>query len=320
MINNLTEFLAENLTDSMIKNLNVLGIVLLANFLVVLAYWILNIPFNSKQDRKAYVICGVIMLLCPVVGPCFFALARVFYRAFFYEPVDLDGIIFSKERVRTFIRADEESERNMVPLEEAIEVASTDELRNLMMNIVRGDIQKSLAAIALALNSEDTETAHYAASVLQDALNDFRATVQKELHRLRSATEGNVGVSAGMLIDYMNQVLRQRVLTDIEQKDYIKIMDEVCEILYEYEKERMTSAQFEAIALRALEMEEFDICQKWCERAVYQYPNTLSTYTCQLKLFFNSGQKERFFEVLDELKKSSIVIDSETLELIRVFQ
>lgn len=320
MINNLTEFLAENLTDNMIKNLNVLGIVLLANFLVVLAYWILNIPFNSKQDRKAYVICGVIMLLCPVVGPCFFALARVFYRAFFYEPVDLDGIIFSKERVRTFIRADEESERNMVPLEEAIEVASTDELRNLMMNIVRGDIQKSLAAIALALNSEDTETAHYAASVLQDALNDFRATVQKELHRLRSATEGNVGVSAGMLIDYMNQVLRQRVLTDIEQKDYIKIMDEVCEILYEYEKERMTSAQFEAIALRALEMEEFDICQKWCERAVYQYPNTLSTYTCQLKLFFNSGQKERFFEVLDELKKSSIVIDSETLELIRVFQ
>lgn len=320
MINNLTEFLAENLTDSMIKNLNVLGIVLLANFLVVLAYWILNIPFNSKQDRKAYVICGVIMLLCPVVGPCFFALAQVFYRAFFYEPVDLDGIIFSKERVRTFIRADEESERNMVPLEEAIEVASTDELRNLMMNIVRGDIQKSLAAIALALNSEDTETAHYAASVLQDALNDFRATVQKELHKLRSATEGNVGVSAGMLIDYMNQVLRQRVLTDIEQKDYIKIMDEVCEILYEYEKERMTSAQFEAIALRALEMEEFDICQKWCERAVYQYPNTLSTYTCQLKLFFNSGQKERFFEVLDELKKSSIVIDSETLELIRVFQ
>lgn len=320
MINNLTEFLAENLTDSMIKNLNVLGIVLLANFLVVLVYWILNIPFNPKQDRKAYVICGVIMLLCPVVGPCFFALARVFYRAFFYEPVDLDGIIFSKERVRTFIRADEESERNMVPLEEAIEVASTDELRNLMMNIVRGDIQKSLAAIALALNSEDTETAHYAASVLQDALNDFRATVQKELHKLRSATEGNVGVSAGMLIDYMNQVLRQRVLTDIEQKDYIKIMDEVCEILYEYEKERMTSAQFEAIALRALEMEEFDICQKWCERAVYQYPNTLSTYTCQLKLFFNSGQKERFFEVLEELKKSSIVIDSETLELIRVFQ
>ena len=302
----------------MTEKLNVLGIVLIINAVIVLIYWICTIPFR-KGDRKAYVVCGIVMLLCPIAGPLFFGLAQIFYRAFFFEPVDLDGVIFSKERVRTFIRADEESERNMVPLEEAIEVATTDELRNLMMNIVRGDIQKSLATISLALNSEDTETAHYAASVLQDALNEFRLTAQKEFTKLQSE-KGSVAAPAGMLIDYMNQVLRQKVLTDIEQRDYVKILDEVCEILYEKEIERMTSAQFEAICARLLEIEEFEMCQKWCERAVYQYPNTLSTYTCQLKLFFNSGQKERFFEVLNELKKSSIVIDSETLELIRVFQ
>lgn len=301
----------------MTGKLSVFEIVLVVNAIVVLLYWLINIPFR-KGNRKAYVICGLVMLLCPVAGPVFFGLAQIFYRAFFFEPVDLDGVIFSKERVRTFIRADEESERNMVPLEEAIEVASTDELRNLMMNIVRGDIQKSLATIALALNSEDTETAHYAASVLQDAINDFRITVQKEVAVLKEE-EGSVAVSAGMLVDYMNQVLRQHVLTEIEQKDYVKIMDEVCDIFYEKEKERMTGAQFEAICLRLLEIEEFEMCQKWCERAVYQYPNTLSTYTCQLKLFFNSGQKERFFEVLNDLRQSSIVVDSETLELIRVF-
>jgi len=320
MIENLTEYLAENVTENMLKQLNLFGIVLLINFLIVLVYWLWNIPFRRKGDRKSFVICGIVMLLCPLAGPFFFGMAQLFYRAFFFDPVDLDGVIFSKERVRTFIRADEESERNMVPLEEAIEVANTDELRNLMMNIVRGDIQKSLATIALALNSEDTETAHYAASVLQDALNEFRATVQKEVTKLKTETGGSVAVSAGMLIDYMNQVLRQRVLTDIEQKDYVSIMDEVCDILYEFEKERMTSAQFEAMALRALEVEEYELCQKWCERAVYQYPNTLSTYTMQLKLFFNSGQKERFFEVLNELKSSSIVIDNETLEMIRVFR
>ena len=315
MIENLTEYLAENVTENMLKQLNLFGIVLLINFLIVLVYWLWNIPFRRKGDRKSFVICGIVMLLCPSAGPFFFGMAQLFYRAFFFDPVDLDGV-----RVRTFIRADEESERNMVPLEEAIEVANTDELRNLMMNIVRGDIQKSLATIALALNSEDTETAHYAASVLQDALNEFRATVQKEVTKLKTETGGRVAVSAGMLIDYMNQVLRQRVLTDIEQKDYVSIMDEVCDILYEFEKERMTSSQFEAMALRALEVEEYELCQKWCERAVYQYPNTLSTYTMQLKLFFNSGQKERFFEVLNELKSSSIVIDNETLEMIRVFR
>jgi len=293
-------------------------IALLVNFLVVIIYWFWNIPPAGKGERKDYVVCGFVMLLCPIVGPCFFCLAQVFYKVFFSQPVDLEGVIFSKERVQTFVRADEESERNMVPLEEAIEVADTDELRNLMMNILRGDIKKSLATIALALNSEDTETAHYAASVLQDALNEFRNTVQKGYLELKNRNE-STAIHAGILLDYMNQVLEQKVLTDVEQKDYVVIMDEICTILYEIEPERIASSQYEAVSLRLLEIEDYENCQKWCERALYQYPNTLATFTCQLKLYFNSGQKEKFFEVIEELKKSAIVIDSETLELIRVF-
>ena len=125
---------------------------------------------------------------------------------------------------------------------------------------------------------------------------------------------------AEILIDYMNQVLEQRVFTDMEQKSYVATMDQVCGVLYNKGREHMTSAQFEAISLRLLEVEDYDNCRKWCDRAEYQYPNTLSTYTCQLKLYFNSGQKEKFFEVMESLKHSAVVIDSETLELIRVFQ
>ena len=290
------------------------------NSLIVVLYLLWNILLRKKEHKRSYWIRSVVMLLCPVVGICFFLLAQVFYLIFFSEPVDLEDVIFSKERVRTFIHADEESERNMVPLEEAIEVTDTEGLRNLMMNIVRGDIRKSLAAIALALNSEDTETAHYAASVLQDALNEFRTTVQKDYLLVKDEEGESRVVYAGILIDYMNQVLEQKVLTDMEQVSYVRMMDEVCEILYQTDSEKISSSQYEAVALRLLEIEDFECCKKWCERAEYQYPNTLATFTCQLKLYFNSGQKERFFEVIEELKKSAIVIDNETLELIRVFR
>lgn len=302
----------------MTEQIILLKLILLVNLLLICIYWIWSLAMKTR-DWKSFWICSLVMLLCPIAGPCFFALSHILFKTFFSQPVDLEGVIFSKERVRTFIRADEESERNMVPLEEAIEVADTDELRNLMMNIVRGDVQKSLTAISLALNSEDTETAHYAASVLQDALNDFRNTVQKGQQQLRNTKE-NRAVHAGILLDYMNRVLQQKVLTEVEQKDFVRIMDEIAEVLYEDGKEHMTSSQFEAVSLRLLEIEEYESCQKWCERAVFQYPNTLATFTCQLKLYFNSSQKERFFEVLEELKKSAIVIDSETLELIRVFR
>lgn len=259
------------------------------------------------------------MILCPVVGIVFFAASHVLYLVFFSEPVDLEDVIFSKERVRTHVRADEESERNMVPLEEAIAVTDTDGLRALMMNIVRGDTKKTLSAISLALNSEDTETAHYAASVLQDALNEFRITVQRQYQYIMEEEEDSV-ICASRLVDYMNQVLEQRVLSDLEQKSYVQIMNELCELIYNDENVSMSSHQYEAICLRMLEIEDYTTCEKWCKRAQYEYPNTLSTYTCQLKLFFNSGQKERFFAVIEELKQSAIVIDSETLELMRVFR
>lgn len=261
---------------------------------------------------------AAVMLLCPVAGPCFFGLAHLFYKAFFHTPVSLEDVIFSKERVRAFARAEEDRERNIVPLEEAIEITDKDELRGLMMNVVRGDIQKSLAAISLALNSEDTEAAHYAASVLQDELNHFRVSVQKQYLQL---TQGEFRPDyAEALLEYMNSVLEQRVFTELEQKRYVDTMEEVAELLYVNKCENVTSSMLEAISLRLLEAEDFEKCGKWCERAEYRYPNTLATYSCRLKLYFNSGQREKFFEVIRELKQSAVVIDSETLEMIRVFQ
>ena len=293
-------------------------VILILNTLISIAYLLIQLVKKREKNKSCW-FKAFVMFLCPVTGPCFFFLAYIFYLTFFHKEVDLEDVIFSKERVRTFLHAEEDRERNMVPLEEAIEITDTDNLRLLMMNVVRGDIRKSLASIALALNSEDTEVAHYAASVLQDALNDFRINVQKQQNLIHEENEHQL-IYAGMTIDYINQVLEQHVFSDLEQRNYVGVMDEICDIVYEKEPLRLTSAQYEAISLRLLEIEEYERCRQWCERAKEQYPNTLATYTFQLKLYFNSGQKEKFFEVIEDLKHSAVVVDSETLELIRVFR
>jgi hypothetical protein len=121
------------------------------------------------------------------------------------------------------------------------------------------------------------------------------------------------------LIDYMDQVLSQKVFIEMEQRSYVGIMEAVGEILYMGEPDGITSVQFEAISLRLLGIEDFEKCEKWCERARIHCPSALSSYTCQLKLFFSMNRRDAFFRVIDELKASPIVIDRETLELIRVF-
>lgn len=292
---------------------------LAVNSLIVVIYCIWNL-LRKKEKNRGFLIKAAVMFLCPVAGMSYFFLSFMIYRTFFFKEVDLADVVFSKERVRSYLRADEDRERNMVPLEEAIVVTDRDNLREYMMNVVKGDVQKSLASISLALNSEDSETSHYAASVLQDALNNFRAHVQKNLMEIMSGTDNEDRmVRCGIMIEYMDEVLKQNVFSDMEQKQFVSDLDKIGECLYSIEPARMTPLQLEAVSMRCLDAKDYANCEKWCARSSALYPNTLSSYTCSLKYFFSRGDKDRFFRTLESLKKSDVVIDRETLDLIRVF-
>ena len=274
-------------------------------------------PF-LKDGKPAYVIKFIVMLICPVVGPLFFALGHLLFLFVFRQDVDLEDVIFSKERVRTHDRADEERERNIAPLEEAIAVSDKESLRNLMLNIIRGDIQNSLASISLALNSPDSETSHYAASVLQDELNNFRASVQKTINQIETEEEDETECEH-FLFPYMNNVLEQKVFTEMEQKNMVELFVSTGETLYRKAAHQMTSEYYNWICMRLLDIRDFERMEVWCTRAAAQYPDELSSYTCKLKLYFTTQDKEKFFAAMDELKQSSVIIDRETLELIRTF-
>jgi len=297
---------------------------LIGNFAVTLAYALWN-RFYRRDASGSWKICARIMLLCPVTGVCCFLLSWLLFRLVFRAEVDLSDVVFSKERVQAATKADEEAERNVVPLEEALAVTDKRHLRELMMNILRDDYRDSLSSIALALNSSDSETAHYAASVLQDVLNDFRIKLQKDYQKIMDAldeTDGEdnpAGAGAPALIKFMDDMLQKRVFTQLEQTHYTHLMEEMGEKLYHRQTYSIDCDLLERIALRLLEIQDFQLCEKWCLRIVELYPDTLSAYTTRLKLYFSSGERENFFNVMEGLKKTDIVIDRETLELIRAF-
>ena len=287
------------------------------NLIAAVVYYVFNVVIKLNKE-KSVLIKAVVIALCPVVGVVFFGLSYLWYKVFMSAPVDLEDVIFGKDHPKFETKAEEDKERNMIPLEEAIAITEKQDLRTLMLNVVSSDIKNSLASITLALNSEDTETAHYAASVLQDALNDFRTMVDKEYKAILE-DDPDKYQKCSHLIDYMDQVLCQKVFIEMEQRNYVGIMEAVGEILYQGEPDRIESEQYEKIALRLLGIEDFEKCNKWGERARIHCPQALSSYTVQLKLYFAMNRRSDFFRVIDELKASPIVIDKETLELIRVF-
>lgn len=270
------------------------------------------------DNRRAYVIRFIVMLLCPVTGPLFFLGSHLLFLLFFRREVDLEDVVFSKERIRQHLKADEERERDIVPVEEALAVSDQKYLRGLMLKVLRGDIQESLEAITLALDSEDSETSHYAASVLQDELNEFRTYVQKLYVEMQHEEEDETDCEE-MLIGYMDAVLKQKVFTGVEQSQFVEMMDEAAQELYRKDIAKMTPAYYEVVILRSLELKLFEQAGVWCQRLEEAYPDQLTAYSCRMKLYYTEGKRKQFFEVLDQIKKSEIVIDSETLEFIRIF-
>lgn len=307
-------------------------IVCIINFIISVLYYLWGalfyVPAKERQDkdeaeylhdnRRTYLIRVIVMVLCPIIGPLFFMISHLIYMTIFRQEVDLEDVIFSKERVKTNAKADEERERNLVPIEEALAVSDKKNLRMLMLNVIRGDLQDSLESISLALNSEDSETSHYAASVLRDELNDFRVNVQKIYTDMKEEKPEHTD-SEEMLIDYMNRILCQKVFTEIEQAKFVNIMVETAESIYQKNASRMLPQRYEAVCLRLIEQNQFEQADLWCERLAKQFPDELVSYTCRLKLYFKENDRDRFFLVTDQLKKSDIIIDNETLELIRVF-
>ncbi len=305
----------------------------LFNLLAAVIYLIVGAlvvsPLRTRKERKAkvevrhdnrrtYLLRFGVMVLCPVVGPLFFLAAYAVFRLPLWMQASLEDVVFSKERVKTKLNADEERERDIIPLEEALFVNKSKDLRMVMMNTIRGDVSSTLGTILLALNSEDSETAHYAASILSGALDEFRARVRQLRRAIAEEEEKETGAELELL-PYMDRFLKQRVFSGLEQKKMAGVMAEAAQSLFDKAPDQFTENHYESVCLRLLETGNFAETETWCGRLSSQYPDSLAAYTCRLKLYFSTQNRQAFFDTIAALKRSAVVIDSETLELIQVF-
>lgn len=108
-------------------------ILLLLNALAVVVYllWCLILKVVFRRNTKSLWLKALVMLLCPVAGICFFLAGYLFYRLFFFVAVDLEDVVFSKDRIDPAMPAEEERESNMVPIEEALAVTDKGKCQGL---------------------------------------------------------------------------------------------------------------------------------------------------------------------------------------------
>jgi len=259
----------------------------------------------------------LIFVSCPVVVAAFWGCGCLMKKAFFHKEVDLSDVVFSKDRVEQLEKSNADEESNFVSIREAVAVSDYRNQRQLMMNILKRDTKKTLGSLSYALNSEDSETSHYAASALGDELGIFRNKVHK-LHKV-VREYGEAGKDGCELIETVYSTIKQDVFPPTEYKQLVEMVDDTLDIMADKYQDFLHPEYYEWVVELLMDIKEYDKAYKWCNRARDKYDEELVTYKCYFRYYYGIGDGEMFANTLEELKKVDITIDSETLELLRTF-
>lgn len=317
----------------MSHQLFVLAVLILCNTLcavIIFAYGIIQDyrrrhSISEKADageRKPdslskYILMSVFVFFCPIVGISFLVLGSLLCHLFFQSDVNLAAVTFSKERITILEQPDEEEEMNLVPIEEALIIDDSQNLRKLLLTILRGDVTKSLNAVAKALESPDTEASHYAASAIMDIMSEFQTTIQKFQAQLTANPEDSE--LNHLFIDYLYKILNSNILSEMEKKTYVYTMLSACQNYYEHNPSRMHVSHYAHIIRFLTEIGDLKNARIWVERIQKEKNDHADMYLAVLNFYFTVQDRECFFQCLDKLKHSGIAIGQELLELIRIY-
>ncbi len=282
----------------------------------VLAVLYLILKLNTKEtDRPLIWIRFALFLLCPIAGFVYFFGSK-WMKLHVFPGGDSNFLTKSETFEKMTVTApDEVSDMNVVPLEEALIVSDKKDTRRLLLNVLKEGVDQSVSAVVLALSSEDSEASHYSASAIADVLSEFQDKFQK----LTADIEQNPGrISAyTALIDYLLWFLPNGVLVDRELEMYINKAAEALNGLIELSPSSVNPKYFSDIVSLYISCNDLQNAKKWADEAEKICPETLEAYLSSMRADFALEDVDAFNNCLVRLKKSKIVIDKKTLDLIR---
>ncbi len=284
-----------------------------ANVLGAACYLVFQLCYAPKADPQKAWILFVFLLACPVLAPCFLGLGNLL-RLLFRAQDDAAPETPAGEGMIRAVQPELETEMNIVSMEEAMIVSHKSDLRRMLLNLLKDGTDNSLSAIAMALDSDDSEASHYSASAIADSLTQFHSNVLTMQDAIDADEKNVAGYSS--LIEYLLWYLDKNVLSDRELKLYIDKTADVTARLLALEPGAVTPAFYLGLVSLYIKVGGLSSAKKWAEEIAARCPETLEAYTANLRYHFAAEDVEGFNQWLSRLKSSRVVVNKEIMDII----
>lgn len=290
----------------------IIWLVLLINLLITLVYMIVM----YVKTKMSYVFLrGIIMLFCPITAACCYFLSYLQDIVFRVKEVDYENLSMDKTKKEFEQRVDKDAEMKMLPMEEVLTVSTTKDRREAMINLLKTDVSDRLSLIRKAVENEDPETAHYAASALTDVFGKFTTEVN-HLQAAYDSDRSNREINEEY-IDVVLRILGSGALFGVEEMTYLYIYTGLVENLVQHHPKALSGEQC-AMMVKSLYKEGKSAeAEKWAELSLEKWPDDEQSYLNILYIKYNLGKEEEFYKCLKELTDSGIALSRKGLDIVR---
>lgn len=291
-------------------------IILFVNVLAAVVYLIVHLRKNQK--KKGFLLAAF-MLLVPVVGPLYLLLGELLRAVLMFfggRDVNMEELSFSKKRVPLVVKADEEKERNVVPLEEALLVSGKVDKRRTFMDAVKDGSVDDISTIRDAVSDEDSEIAHYAASYMTDTL----ARVKEQESTLRGAFEEDRTVqTCDKYTRHLSKALGMGIFEGAERRKYLERLESAYSWKLENAPEECAVGEMAVLMRQWLGLRDMDKAKQWFVRIRSKCYEDLDAFKACAAYYYGSHDRDALFEMLSEVRGAALQLDNEALEWIRFF-
>lgn len=278
-----------------------------------------------KCVKKQYgegVIKGGLMLITPVFGPILLLFSKVFseiLNKFKVDYLDTTELAINKEKSRSEIILADDIQRgiNKVPIEEALLEADSENVRRVLLDILKSDFETSIPILVKAIESDDSEVSHYASAAISDVLSKFKKN-QKLMEENLTEDEDNISL-LNEYMEYMYRYLNYGVFPETEFIGYCKIYGELMEKKWSRFSSFMKPIEITNWITMLVKKDSKEEAKVWLDRIQLQYPDELESYKARLQYAYRYERAD-FVQCIRDIKKSSVELDEETVEFVRFFQ
>lgn len=285
---------------------------LTANFVLAVLYAV--IKGIHREGAGAWM--AVFFFFLPGLGFLIYFLPGLLRAFLEKEGVDREAVLTHTFEIdRQPEHPDVREALDVVPIEDAMAVSGNTEKRALLLNQLQKNLQENYKIILTAEQDEDSESAHYVAAA------------KMEIYRLQQARwlecrrdyekEPDDPEKYHMACAALTGMLDSGVLSAREQSAYHKRLCDLVQRRIDAREEEVTQKEYEEYLNSLVELGRYAdaelLWQKYADRM-----RSETVYQNMLKMFYQTGEQQKFENILDDLRKNKqIRLSPKGLEQLR---